>query len=168
MHSLNDELFGHYIEFHVDAVHLKEGNEILMSVAVGLKGDSLGFHFEHSLQPFLGKGATEFIDLLVFQIVFLQILTHFANKGLHLNEIDKLLIDVTAPFSPQPKVTLEWATFGFSVFSFDVTHGHAGVCVFLDGTTEQELLLNALNCFLEVLEHFGEDVVDVDGIHLFE
>ena len=34
MDGFNDELLGHYVEFHVDAVDFEEGDEVLMCVAV--------------------------------------------------------------------------------------------------------------------------------------
>lgn len=36
----------------------------------------MGFHFEHSLQFFVGESAVQLIDLLVLQIVLFQELTH--------------------------------------------------------------------------------------------
>lgn len=34
MDGFNDELLGHYVEFHVDAVDFEEGDEVLICVAV--------------------------------------------------------------------------------------------------------------------------------------
>ena len=34
MDGLNDELLGHYVQFHVDAVDCEEGDEVLMCVTV--------------------------------------------------------------------------------------------------------------------------------------
>ncbi len=72
------------------------------------------------------------------------------------------------PFAPQPEVALEGATLRLTVLSFHVAHGHAVAGVFLSGTTQQEFLLNALNCIFEVLKYFAEDVMDVDGAHLLQ